>query len=75
MSKPSDKSKILQYLMQGYSLTIFDAQRLFNTISLRERVKEIRQDGVNVVTEKIKNPETGRFHSRYYIKGLLDPGC
>jgi hypothetical protein len=66
-AKQTDKVKILNYLQSGNCLTFNDAQRLFGTNSIRERIRDLRQEGVTIITQKVQNPETKRFHAVYKI--------
>jgi hypothetical protein len=76
MKKLSDKSRILQYLMTGNSLTFHEAVRKFNgCISIREKIRDLRKEGINVVTERVQNPRTKHFHSVYKIAGLRQGGA
>ncbi len=68
MSHSTDKQKILDYLIQGNSITFNDCQRLFGSNSLRERIKELRQEGVSIKTEKFQNPDTKRWHAVYRLE-------
>ncbi len=72
----TDKDKILNHLQQGNALTFHDAERLFNgTVSIRERIKDLRREGINIKTSKIQNPETKRYHAVYSIPGAMAGGC
>lgn len=76
MKKMSDKSKILNHLMRGESLTFHSAERLFDgCVSLRERIRDLRQEGINIVSEKCKNKRTGRYHTRYFLIGAGASGA
>jgi hypothetical protein len=75
MSRISDKTKILKHLMAGNTITFLDAERLFQTISLRERIMQLRREGINIKTEKIRNENTGRYHAVYKIEGAMAGGC
>jgi hypothetical protein len=75
VKKRSDKDKILQWLQAGNSITFFDCERLFNSISLRERIMQLRREGLNIKTKKILNHNTGRYHSEYYLEGANASGC
>ena len=75
MTKLSDKSKILNHLQNGNSITFIDCERLFNSISLRERIMQLRREGLNIKTKMILNRSTGRYHAEYYLEGANASGC
>ena len=63
----TDAQKILTYLKSGHSITFNEAQELFNTNSLRERIKDLRREGYQIKTENVKNEKTGRYHAVYKL--------
>jgi ribosomal protein L9 len=75
MPHTSDKTKILNHLQAGNSITFLDCERLFHSISLRERIMQLRREGKNIKTRKILNPDTGRFHVEYYLEGATAQGA
>lgn len=76
IEKVTDKEKILRHLMEGNSITFHGAEKLFNgTISLRERIRDLRKEGIAIITRKEKNPETNRWHSIYSIPGAVAQGA
>jgi hypothetical protein len=64
----SDYNKILSYLQSGHTITFNEAQELFGTNSLRERIKDLRKLGYNITGEDVKNPNTGRYHRVYKLE-------
>lgn len=58
---------ILAHLQQGNKLTLLDALKLFGTVSARERIKECRQAGYPIITENVKNLNTGHYHAVYSL--------
>lgn len=68
MTNSTDKQKILDYLLQGNSITFNDCQKLFGSNSLRERIKELRQEGIRIKTTKVQNLETKRWHAIYSLE-------
>jgi hypothetical protein len=68
MTKQYDADKILGYMMQGNSITLLDAIRLFGTVSLRERIRDLKKRGINIATRKEQNLSTKRFHAVYYLE-------
>ena len=72
MSQNHDIDKILAYLQQGHSLTFLDAERMFGTISIRERIRDLRHRGWPIKTSKVQNPNTKRFHAVYFMAAETD---
>jgi hypothetical protein len=60
--------EVLKYLQQGHTLTLLDAVRIFGTVSLRERIRDIREAGYPVKTRNDKNPNTGHYHAVYSLQ-------
>lgn len=65
----TDLQEILEYLIQGNTLTLLQTLDLFGSISIRERVKQLRQMGFAITTNSVPNPNTGRFHAVYKLEG------
>lgn len=63
----SQNRQIENYLRQGGKLTSLDAFRLFNCMRLANRIHDLREQGVNIHTEKVKTP-TGKIVTRYSLK-------
>jgi len=63
----TDAEKILEYLQKGNTITMMDAMRVFGTVSLRERIRDIREKGFNIQTKSVTNPQTKRRHAVYYL--------
>jgi len=60
--------KILEHLQQGNKLTLLDALKLFGSISIRERIRDLREAGYMIITEHVKNPITGHYHAVYSLQ-------
>lgn len=67
MKPETDVIKILDYLKQGNSITFNSCQEMFGSNSLRERVRDLRRSGFNIITHKEKNETTGRYHAVYFL--------
>ena len=62
----SQKKQILAYLNTGKSLTQMDALNLFGCFRLASRICELREEGVNIKTERRIVP-SGKTVAAYYI--------
>lgn len=62
----SQKKEILAYLKSGKRLTQMDALYKFQCMRLAARISELRDEGWNIKTDKIKVP-SGKIVACYYI--------
>ena len=62
----SQKEKILKHLRSGAHITPLEAMGLFGVYRLAARIKDLRDDGHDIVTD-IKSDGTGRTYSRYRL--------
>ncbi len=51
MKTKSTKDRILKYLLSGRKLTFLKAWERFNTLSIRERVRDLRREGYPIESE------------------------
>lgn len=58
---------ILAHLQQGNKITLLDALKLFGTVSIHERVRDLRNAGYPIITESVKNLNTGHYHAVYSL--------
>ena len=65
--KQHDKEKIFEYLKSGHSITFDEAKSLFGTNSLRERIRDLRDEGYHIPGTDVKNENTGRWHRVYRL--------
>lgn len=63
----SQKDRILDYLMEGHSLTPLEALNLFGTFRLGARIADIKAEGYLIRTERVKDPRTGKYYARYSL--------
>lgn len=63
----SQKKQILAYLQKGKSLTQMEALNLFGCFRLASRICELREEGVNIKTERRVVP-SGKTVASYYIQ-------
>jgi hypothetical protein len=65
-SKPTQNTRIIEYIKQFGSITQYDALRDLGVMRLASRISDLRKQGVNIVSETIlvKN----RFNETCYIK-------
>jgi ribosomal protein L9 len=64
----TDADKILEHLKQGKTLTFLEAVNLFGTVSVRERLKDLRKQGFEIKTTMVTNPTTKRRHAVYSLQ-------
>jgi len=63
-----DADKILKYLEERKTISLLEAWQLFGTISIRERIRDLRDRGVDIETKMVINPQTKRRHAVYSLK-------
>ena len=68
----SIKSDVLAYLKAGNTLSGLDGYRLFSTLSVRNRISELRAEGYNIQDRIEKNEKTGKHYSVYWLDGEPD---
>ena len=67
MSETTSQNRaIIQYLESGGSLSTIDALEKFGSFRLSARIKDLRNQGYNIKTEKFKTPN-GKTVARYFI--------
>lgn len=62
----TQKKQIKAYLLSGKRLTQLDALNLFGCFRLAARICELRNDGMNIKTERITIP-SGKTVAAYYV--------
>ena len=62
----SQKNRILAYLKSGKSLTQMEALYKFGCFRLASRINDLRNDGLAVITDKIKLPN-GKMVACYHL--------
>ena len=63
----SQKDRILDYLMEGHSITALEALNLFGTLRLGARIADIRSEGYIVYTAMVKDERTGKRYAQYSL--------
>lgn len=63
----TQREKIKKYLEDGHSLTPLDALSLFGCFRLATRIFELKKQGMNIRTEMVENPETGKRYAKYRL--------
>lgn len=61
----SQNFQILQHLKQGNTITHLEALHLFGSLRLGARIKDLRDMGVNIITETISY--NGKRFARYSL--------
>lgn len=62
-SSQSQNTKIAEYLKQGNSITPLDALNLFGCLRLGARIADLKERGLNIVTERVVTPNGKRVAS------------
>ena len=63
----SQKDRILDYLMEGHSITPIEALNLFGCFRLGARIADIKGEGYLIYKEMVKDPKTGKRYAQYYM--------
>lgn len=63
----SQKDRILDYLMEGHSITALEALNLFGTLRLGARIADIKGEGYLIRTDRVKDPHTGKYYASYSL--------
>ena len=63
----SQKDRILDYLMEGHSLTPLEALNLFGCFRLGARIADIKKMGYLVRTETVHDRKTGKRYASYSL--------
>jgi hypothetical protein len=63
----SQKSDILKYLQDGNTLTGLQGLTLFGSLSIRNRISELRREGYNIQDRIIHDKRTGKHYSEYFL--------
>lgn len=66
-SNDSQKALIKEWLLNGYSLTQLEALTQFGCFRLAARIADLRDKGLNVVTDMI-TLDNGKRVARYILK-------
>lgn len=62
----SQKDRILDYLMEGHSITALEALSLFGCLRLGARIWElVHKEGYLIYKEMVKDPKTGKAYAQY----------
>ena len=65
-SSEAQKKAILDYMMQGHSITPIEALEKFRCLRLGARIWELKhKDGYIVYTDMVKDPKTGKRYAQY----------
>jgi biotin operon repressor len=60
-------NKILDYFTSGHTLTAKQAKARFKIQRLSARISELRDEGLNIVSEPIIYRDTGAHGVKYYL--------
>ena len=65
-SSASQKERIRHYLLEGNHITPLEALNMFGCFRLAAVVFTLRDEGLDIVTEKVKT-NSGKYVAEYYI--------
>lgn len=54
-------------LLSGERISTLDGLKLFNTVRIAEFVRLLRNKGLNILTDMVTDPNTGKRYGVYYI--------
>jgi hypothetical protein len=60
-------TQILDWLQSGHSITPLEALTRFNCLRLGARIWDLKNEGYNIQSELVKDPETGKRYCEYRI--------
>ena len=63
----SQREQVLTHLKKGLPITSWEAIHEFRATRLSAIIFDLRQEGYNIITENITNPETGKKFGRYTL--------
>ena len=66
ISSASQNVQIKNYLLEGNKLTSLEALNLFGCMRLASRIHDLRDQGLDIQTEKVKTPN-GKTVTQYSI--------
>ena len=61
----SQKSRILEHMRTGNSITPVEALNLYGSLRLGARIAEIRSDGYTIHMKLVKDEKTGKRYAQY----------
>lgn len=67
MAAKTQKEKIREHLVNGGTLTPLEVLEKFGCFRLATRVFELKKEGLDVKTQIIEDPATGKRYAEYYI--------
>lgn len=65
--KKTQRQAIREYLEDGKTLTPLYALSLFGCFRLATRIFELKKEGLDIKTEMVADPQTGKKYARYYL--------
>ncbi len=65
-SSATQGEKILNYLMEGHTITAIEALNLFGCFRLASRISDlVHKEGYIIYKEMVKDPKTGKRYAQY----------
>jgi hypothetical protein len=65
--RKTQTQQILDHLIEKKSITLIEAAAMYKTRSLTRRIKDIREMGYNITSERCVD-RTGQRYVRYWLK-------
>lgn len=68
VSSSTQSQMILEYMMEGHSITPVEALEKFGCFRLGARIWElVHKEGYLIYKEMVKDPKTGKRYAQYYM--------
>lgn len=66
-SAKSQKQAIMEYLLDGHSITPLEALEMFGCFRLGARIADLRKLGMNIQNDNPRDPVTGKRYAKYRL--------
>ena len=68
------KEKVLEYLQENGSITNYEANEEFGIVELKPIIKELIEDGYNIVNRPVKKKVDGKriSYPKYYLIEVIE---
>ena len=63
----TQKARVRSWLLEGHSITQLEALKMFQSLRLSAIIFDLREEGLDIVTEKLQVSPKKRV-ARYYIR-------
>lgn len=63
----SQNKRILAFLLEGHSITPLAALIMFDTLRLSARISDLRGEGWDIKTERVKDKKSNKWYASYKL--------